>query len=420
MWDNSRSEIRRTVITIVLIIVAIALFIGLFYAYVYVNAANEEQDAQLKLAYEQQKLEQAEARAASLNEVYEEYDKDVQTVQTYMPGIVCWGDTLTVGSSGSVSYPSTLQNIINENICDIYDFRSTIENSADYGSRITWKDYKVEIPVVNMGVNGEDCNTILGRNGAVPFVLSNKVTIPAECEKVAISIKSSNGSNVYPLKQGDSGVNDVIINDIVGNLSYESSTNKYYFTRNTAGEETIVEAGTEIITSANTLYENYITVVWLGSYGGYSNVDDLVKKTKAIIGHQQSNNDRYLVIGSWSQKNDYSSYYVDYNSIETKMAQEFGNHFINIRKYLVTDGLDDANITETTQDTKDIKAGHIPRSLMVTGSSTELNATGYKLVGNVVYDKMQELGYFDEIEQELGIKETRLSLYNEGKYEYRS
>lgn len=49
-----------------------------------------------------------------------------------LPGVVCWGDSLTAGFSGNVSYPSTLQKYIDTYLCDIYDFASTVDNAQDY------------------------------------------------------------------------------------------------------------------------------------------------------------------------------------------------------------------------------------------------------------------------------------------------
>ena len=88
---------------------------------------------------------------------------------------------------------------------------------------------------------------------------------------------------------------------------------------------------------------------------------------------------------------------------ENAMLQEYGNHFINVRKYLMSDGLSDAKLSPTAQDTKDIKNGLVPSSLRSSAEASELNATGYTLLGRLVYNRMDKLGYFDEVKDELGI-----------------
>ena len=43
-----------------------------------------------------------------------------EALDQYLPGIVCWGDSLTAGYGGEgVSYPSTLSKLVNENIIDV-------------------------------------------------------------------------------------------------------------------------------------------------------------------------------------------------------------------------------------------------------------------------------------------------------------
>lgn len=98
----------------------------------------------------------------------------------YLPGIVCWGDSLTAGTGGEgITYPQTIEELIDENILS--------KNHCDMGT----------IPVVNMGVGGEDTCTILGRNGAVPFTVKKDFVIPAGTEPAEIEIEGGS-----PLRQG--------------------------------------------------------------------------------------------------------------------------------------------------------------------------------------------------------------------------
>ena len=39
----------------------------------------------------------------------------------------------------------------------------------------------------------------------------------------------------------------------------------------------------------------------------------------------------------------------------------------------------------------------------MTGDLLHFNSKGYELIGNLVYDKMEQLGYFDEVFTALGI-----------------
>jgi lysophospholipase L1-like esterase len=46
--------------------------------------------------------------------------------------------------------------------------------------------------------------------------------------------------------------------------------------------------------------------------------------------------------------------------------------------------------------------GATPKSLL--NDKIHFNAKGYELLGNLVYEKMDELGYFKEIKSAMGLK----------------
>ena len=62
--------------------------------------------------------------------------------------------------------------------------------------------------------------------------------------------------------------------------------------------------------------------------------------------------------------------------------------------------------SQTSQDKQYISAGRVPLSFLSTSSSVELNGKAYTLLGKLVYSRMESLGYFDEVYDELSIKET--------------
>ncbi len=418
MWEKENKHIGLKILLVLLILVLLAV---LFLGYRYVKAQEEAQDAELLKVYNEHQQEQSAAKQATYESLEALYQEDLDAIKTYLPGIVCWGDVVTAGSAGGVSYPDTLQELIDENIVDKYDFRGTLEQPDAY-TRVEWKDYTVEIPVVNMGSGAENSATVLGRNGAIPFVVSEELVIPAEVEGVPIKITSENGEVVMPLTQGDVGVNNVTIAGVQGKLtldleSYQSThRNNYTFTRLTPGREVPVEVGEQVITAASDLYRDYIPVIFLGTYDGeYSTVEELISYQKAIINHQIANQDRYIVLGVYYMKNrwDYGLT-ADLEKFEAAMLQEYGNHFINVRKYLCSDGLSDAGINPTQQDTRDIAKGLVPTSLRSTAEPSELNAKGYRLLGQLVYDRMDKLGYLDEVKDELGITELE-KLEKQGK-----
>lgn len=404
MWENERKKIIIRNIIIFLLLVLIVAGLGVTMLSVYERIAIE--DELLKAEHSSQRQEQNEARQENLAAVQLAYEKDLEAVAQYLPGVVCWGDSLTTGSSGNVSYPLTLQKYINTYLCDIYDLRYGIENPENY-SRLNWDGYKVFVPVVNMGAGQEDSATILGRSGVIPYVVNKEFVIPAGMEGVDITLVSQSGANVSPLTAGNAGINPVTIAGVEGTLTRTVSSSNwekptYQFTRLEAGEETQVVKGTEILTACKEEYRDYIHIVWLGTYDTYKNPETLISDTKALLQRQAANPDRYLVIGpctvggKWAAQNTKKL-----DTLDAAMLQEFGSRYINLRKYLMEDGLRDAGISPTKDDTASVAKGMVPNSLRSNASGADLNGVAYELLGKLVYDRMELLGYFEEVRQEL-------------------
>ena len=124
MWENERR--KNLIRNIIVFLLLAAAATGLLIAMIAVKKQIDAEDELLQERNSSQRQALSHARQENLEAITLAYDADMQAVQTYLPGIVCWGDSLTAGSSGNVSYPSTLQKYIDTYLCDIYDFRSTI------------------------------------------------------------------------------------------------------------------------------------------------------------------------------------------------------------------------------------------------------------------------------------------------------
>lgn len=413
MWENER---KKTIIRNVLVfIVLVAVVAALGYSYLLVKEQINAEDAQLSAANKNQRQELNEAREESLEAIQKAYEVDLDTVAKYMPGIVCWGDSLTAGSSGNVAYPYTLQKYIDAHICDIYDFRSSLTNPEDY-AKVKGNDYKVSIPVVNMGAGQENAATILGRAGVAPYIIKSDFVIPAGKENVEVTFSSPDGKTVTPLTAGSVGINLATIAGVQGTLTMVpsvngSTQNEYLFMREEEGEAVPVKAGTEIITSAADQYTDYIHIVWLGSYDTHWNASQIISDVTKLLSRQTNNPDRFLVIGPCTYGGGWrleSTFTLD--AIDSAMMQAFGNRYINVRKYLIEDGLRDAGISPTKDDTTNLTRGFVPSSFQSNAAGADLNGVAYKLIGKLVYERMDRLGYFDEIRDELNLNKTTQDL----------
>lgn len=409
MWEN---ESRKTLIrNVIIFFLLAAVAAGLLLAMIAVKKQIDAEDELLQAENSSQREELSVARQENLEAINQAYENDLQTVARYLPGVVCWGDSLTAGSSGNVSYPGTLQKYIDTYLCDIYDFSSTIDNAQDY-SRLDWDSYTVSIPVVNMGAGMEDCTTILGRSGVTPYVVGADFEIPGETESVAITLRSADGKNVAPLTAGNAGVNPVTIGGVEGTITLASGgmgwgQTAYHFTRSEAGAPVSIGKGTEIVTACASEYRDYLHIVWLGTYGDFTNAEKLVSDTKQLLSRQAQNPERYLVIGPCALRGSWGNAEPStLDSVDSAMLQAFGSHYINVRKYLMVDGATDAGINLSKEEKLTIQQGRVPNCFRSNATGADLNGTAYKLIGKLVYERMDGLGYFDEIRQELGLDKT--------------
>jgi hypothetical protein len=408
MWKDTRRT--RTILNIFLVILILVILGGLAFVLLQLHAQTVEHDKELSEAYVQQQQQQAVARQETMAAVDAEYEKDLQTVAEYLPGIVCWGDSTTAAVSGMLNYPYVLQVYLNTYLCDIYDLSSSIENYMDY-TRLDWDKYIVNVPVVNMAAGQESSYTIMGRAGVDPYVLSKDLVLPAEAEPVEVFFTSTEGKTVTPLTGGDAGVNNVRLGGIEGRLGlikdeyYYYGPLRYSFTRLTPGSEVTIPAGTALKTASEDLYRDYIHVVMIGMYGEYTSADDLVQQVKTLLARQTKNSDRFIVLGPYSTRL-YGHSYSQLAAIDTAMLQAFGNRYISIRKYLVGDGYIDAGKTPTKEDELYVNQEMVPPSFKASSNSEELNSLAHRLIGKLIYTRMDSLGYFDEVKAELNLTET--------------
>lgn len=286
--------------------------------------------------------------------------------------VQCFGDSLTRGvgctNYATKSYPSILKNLLGES-------------------------YTVN----NLGVGGEGVQQISARQGGA-FAYVQPIIIPAS-GSVAITLKDSSGNVINLVQQsgtietGNGGLNPCYINGIKGTLTNVSGA--ITFTREKSGTSVVLTHQVPLITNAMSNYKNGILVIWAGTNNKpYINntptsekneVFNVIKRIKNMINF--SNATKYIVVGMTSKS--YMSQIVDINKL---MSNEFGSNFLDLRTNILTDGLQLAGLTPTSQDATDISNGEIPVSLR--SDEVHFNDKGYELIGNYVYEHGKTLGYW--------------------------
>lgn len=269
------------------------------------------------------------------------------------PRIVCWGDSLTVSTDGQSAFPDILRKLSG---CE----------------------------VVNYGVESETTSMIAMRAGGIRVNVKATV-IPADVTLIPVFLRTENDGNVFFLDNGDAGVNPCVISGIEGEL--QKLNGSYYFQRNKKGVRLAVDEGTQFKTHGMVDARwGDVLVIFAGTNDlpTERSVENIISLEKKII--EAAKCDKYIIVGL-----TYAGGIPEIDKVNEAMAKAFGDHFVDIRQYMLTYGLADAGITPTAKDKEDIQKGEIPDSLR--SDYVHGNKHYQRLLGEQVYRRMQYLGY---------------------------
>ena len=308
--------------------------------------------------------------------------------------VVCWGDSLTA------PHQETLKQKIKGLFVEDNDYPSVLqENLGD--------DYDV----INCGVGGENTLTIMGRQGAYPFVLAHDVTINTKesgldnfigNNDVPAFLSSYNHEVCYPLLQHQTSakINDCTIDGHncklfsdseiwrVGN-GYGKAFNYFINPLASSNKQIVLKKGSVVQTYAmKNLRNAYCNIIFMGENGGFKDVKDLIRQIKAMILYSRCK--RYIVVG-FHKSNQIIPNHKRMVEMEDSMSIAFGKHYLCIRRNLVLSGLKSAGLVPTPADIDSIKNGIVPSQLLVDG--VHFTSKGYELIGELVAHKMKELEY---------------------------
>ena len=283
------------------------------------------------------------------------------------PGLVCWGDSLTTGVGGcGWNYPSILFRLM---ATDGY-----------------------YIPVVNMGVAGEDTKTIMARAGALK-IYADAFLIPAETIPVKMTFRAADGSFLGILRQGNIGFSTVTIAGVAGLVTVKQDSPytkefSYYFTRSIAGTPVQVPKDSQIINDGSYLYRDYLPIIFIGQNGVWATPAQLIDQQQAILDTFGRNKDRFLILGLTTGDAKSRA------GLEAAMVQKWGNKYINLREYLSARGVYDAGLHPSAGDLEQMKQGSVPDILRY--DRIHLNSAGYNLIAQVIYGRLKELRYIEK------------------------
>lgn len=279
--------------------------------------------------------------------------------------IACWGDSLTANNV----YPKELQKMLGESY-----------------------------QVINCGVGGENSRTIAARQGGMPIYIKKSFIIPGNnIEEVVLGNKADlpffslhDDISVQPLLLGgESTINNCVIDNNICTIKWTGNSwndfdGNWILKRADNGVSYMIPEKSIVFTSSMRKYRNlFANVFFNGQNGGFSDANDLVDQYRKMIEFSGSPN--YIIVG-----------FHKYNSVETMkgiekvMIKEFGASYINLREYMVVNGLRDANLVPTEEDLEAINSGICPPQLLTDG--VHFTTIAYNLIANLIYERMLNLG----------------------------
>ena len=178
---------------------------------------------------------------------------------------------------------------------------------------------------------------------------------------------------------------------------------KYYVTNSYDGESQIlygtdvnIKEGTPVYTLAAVERKDDILVLEIGSNAGwYNDYDELIAQYDSIL--EGTGCKYYIIVGD----TDDPELSVDMNKIyigmgetpwEQALSKAYGDHFINMRLYMIQNGLSDCGLEATDEDLDGFTRGEISQQLRA--DWTHFNAYGYYAKAKGIYEKGVELGYW--------------------------
>lgn len=296
------------------------------------------------------------------------------------PRLVFCGDSLTVSWGGNAPPPGT------------YGENWPVSVVAPALGLTSGTD------LFNLAESGSASSDIALKLGAIqPVVTVSGNTIPETGAVTASVISPVTGF------RGGAGFSFVgTLAGVAGSLAHDGAGN-WTFSRTSPGNTVIVPEGSTFVSDKASLHESDVIVFFAGRNNVYSSTfaDDVLRDAKSVETFLRPLIKRFLVVSVTNGR--YEGYgqaeYIKILDCNARLAEAFGDRFVDVRAHLFENGLEAAGLTPTQADLDNIAAGRMPPSLMRDGTdSIHFNPAAYAVIGNYIIDAgLAANGWFSRI-----------------------
>lgn len=336
---------------------------------VYTHEDEKEDDL---LKQENQKPREQKKRTVTAEAV--PYDGAIRSIS-------CWGDSMMYGCATTPGFINL--NGITKNI----SYATTPDVLSDFTGLKTY----------NLGVNGETSKDIATRAGGLMMVTDRDIIIEGTGIAEFKLQSLYDGDNIY--MEDYSGYNFKSEQTNICVINGE----KYYITNSGDDESQImygtdvnIKEGTLVYTLAAVERKDDILVLEIGSNAGwYNDYDELIAQYDSIL--ESTGCKYYIIVGDTDDPElsaDMNKIYIGMGETpwEQALSKAYGDHFINMRLYMIQNGLNDCGLETTEEDLEGFTRGEISQQLRA--DWTHFNAYGYYAKAKGIYKKGVELGYW--------------------------
>ena len=340
---------------------------------------------------------------------------DDDVIEQYLSDIVAWGDSITAGAGADNITAATEHGI------DLVALGSTAAgaNYVTVLKNLIARSIYSGIDVACCGIGGEATSTITARadtenyyfylDGAVT-ISGSPVTIPlvhyASCGRVG-TLRQGGSDHVNPVTivGKDANGNEISVSGTLtvsltddapagtDKKTCDAKYLKYTFTRNDGKNDTLsFVSGARVISKASYLYDGRTCIIFMGENGGYSSVAELILQQEEIL-KACGNPEFYIIISTTSGS------YESRTEVRNALAERWGEHYINMGDELNSSrdpyelaGYSEEAISEIYDN---IANGTV--STLLIKDSCHPNAVGYAVIGNIIFERLFDLGAFDAI-----------------------
>lgn len=266
--------------------------------------------------------------------------------------------------------------------------------TAAGGARTRLLELMPGTTIANEGIGGQRPNEIEARMLGTTVTLANN-QIPAS-GSVVVTPAVTLGFSYAGVGMEGPFTRTVKILGIEGTLSKPATTGGaapvYTFTRLVNGAAVTVPANTQMYINNGEISRDQIVTIWVGR----NNIDqDVVGTVRRMVAYLTPHTKRFIIISPTTATDELkgSTTYNKFVSVGAALAAEWGNHYLDLRRYFIDKGMADAGFTPTAEDNVSLAGDTIPPSLMLPGDRIHFNETAQRLQGNQIYALAAQNGW---------------------------